>query len=423
MTIKLNQIIPAPWNTRGSITPESVADLAKSIEEQGLINPITLWSHDSVVYCIAGNRRLEAIKTLGRSSLNDQEYTNFAGTEQEAKMVTVTENLQREDVGPIEEAALVAECLDAGMTAESIAAKTGRSTSWVNRRKKLIALDDCWKANTTLPIDALEKIAAYPAEVQKSVGKNFAETAKSWDHVKWSFERESHDLDVVKWDKNCCRQCVKRTGAEADLFGIADGKLGSCLDCKCYEAKRDAFVAAKVAEATKGATEVIKCSYYELPEKDESSARKTKKHPCAYVYVNCYDDVEVRWGESQKARKEREAERKAKEEAEIKARNEADAALRAVTDKLDGWSESGEGSPIGWDDLMRSMLKDPNTAAAEWVCNVINESITTWHSRRDWAELLRSFPEIAKLAGVTDAERDTLLDAYPESNDENETEN
>ena len=42
MKIALKDIIPAPWNPREDITPESVAEIAESIKAQGLINPVTL---------------------------------------------------------------------------------------------------------------------------------------------------------------------------------------------------------------------------------------------------------------------------------------------------------------------------------------------------------------------------------------------
>ena len=101
MKIRIADIKTAPWNARKNITPKSVEDLAESIRETGLINPITLWgAPDCTMYCIAGNRRLAALRSIGRNDIVEGvDFTMFNGNEMEARQVTITENLQREDVG------------------------------------------------------------------------------------------------------------------------------------------------------------------------------------------------------------------------------------------------------------------------------------------------------------------------------------
>ena len=60
----------APWNPRGKITPESVADLVKSIESLGVIQPlVAMLDKDSNATLIAGHRRLVAAKLAGLESV------------------------------------------------------------------------------------------------------------------------------------------------------------------------------------------------------------------------------------------------------------------------------------------------------------------------------------------------------------------
>lgn len=425
-SISIDDIKSAPWNTRGEITPESVAELAASIGEQGLINPVTIWeSDDGVWLCIAGNRRLVALRATGVKQLVEgSDFTRFVGSEDEAKMVTVTENLQREDVGPLEEAALVKECLDGGMTAEAIAAKTGRSSSWVRRRTKLLALDDAWKKRTDLTADVLERVAAYPAEIQKKVAKTVGERPMPWKDLEHYFARESENLDLAPFDTSACRACMKRTGVEADLFGVTDGKLGRCLCCKCFEAKRNAYEEELIAEATKGATEVVRVHYaWGLPGKDESSAKKTKKHPCAYVHV--YDgDVEVRWGESAKARKEREDAKRAEAEKESEARKAETAREDGIVKCLNNAFEDGGDRAPEVMKRVRSELTHFNAlpeAAKEMVARAVFDDLNSWKYCGDsWAGYLRAYPWIAEFAGVSQEDAKYITDKYPEANEDEE---
>ena len=71
VTLPVEQLTTAPWNPRGEITPESVADLIPSIKANGLIQPIAvvhdlLSEADDVHYIVcAGNRRLVACREIG----------------------------------------------------------------------------------------------------------------------------------------------------------------------------------------------------------------------------------------------------------------------------------------------------------------------------------------------------------------------
>ena len=116
MKIALKDIIPAPWNPRADITPESVAEIAESIKAQGLINPVTLWrdGNSGAWVCIAGNRRLAALRVvLGEDAeIDDTDYATFEGSEGEAKAITFSENHHREQITPLGEAAQINGFLD-----------------------------------------------------------------------------------------------------------------------------------------------------------------------------------------------------------------------------------------------------------------------------------------------------------------------
>jgi len=425
MKIKLSEIIPAPWNTRGEITPESVKGLAESIEEQGLINPITVWKNDKKWLCIAGNRRLAALLSLHTTDyvLPVDYYTIFDGEEADAKVITVIENLQREDVSPIEEAALVQQCLDDGMTAEAVAAKTGRSVSWVNRRKRLIGLCDSFKADAAkFTADQLEKIASFEKSVQERVAEYYDADTDDWESVKRLLNNEAKDLANAKFDTAACHECLKRTGAQADLWGICDGCLGQCQYKACYEQKVKDAQEAKIAELTKGASEVVRVTnYWKMPGDLQSSPKKCKQHPCAYVNVDYRGDVIVKWGESKKAkdeRKKKEAERREAKRAEERAASARD---DGIVDVLDAWKDgddNGDNSCVGLDDLIeREVGSKLESEVKEFVTDAVIDKIDSWQDAEKWARILRAFPAIAKLAGVSEDDAQYLIDNNPEEDD------
>ena len=135
--IPIEQLIIAPWNPRGEITEESVADLVPSIKTKGLIQRIAIVKapkeKDKYIVC-AGNRRLVACQLAGMKTVPSE---LFECSEKEARQMTLLENLKRKDAEPIYVAKLI-ETLRTkdGLSAEEIAAEIGISQAQVSRLEK-----------------------------------------------------------------------------------------------------------------------------------------------------------------------------------------------------------------------------------------------------------------------------------------------
>ena len=94
-----------------------------------------------------------------------------------AMEVTVTENLQREDLHPLEESWGIQKLLDAGWEAQTIADRLGKTPAWIARRARLRDLSDAWQKAITdpkkhvsvWPATLLERIARLPAETQDAI--------------------------------------------------------------------------------------------------------------------------------------------------------------------------------------------------------------------------------------------------------------
>ena len=328
----------APWNPRPEITDEDVAELAASFADNGLLNRLSVVEVDGQKIVFAGNRRLAACRVAGVKNIPCE---LFDISVKEARVLTALENLQRKDVEPIREAGLVEECLSSGLTGEEIAAKIGKSNAWVTRRRKLLSLPkEIREAAEAYPgkitADCLENIAARPEAAKKCVAEVCQriqyEDRVTWQSLRYKFEQFEHDLDsapFVKFPKCCsaeeCANCPNRTGAQGDLFGVVENGLGKCLDRKCFAKMLKNWEEAVIRDSIPEGTETVRLRYgWEMPS--DSSEKPSKKHPCAYIYFNASEDggFVIRYGESLKAKQDREAAKRAESEAAANERRERD---------------------------------------------------------------------------------------------------
>ena len=139
--IATEAILPNPRQPRRHFRPEQIQSLASSIASQGVIQPIIVRPHPTVIGCfelVAGERRLRALRQLGRSRapvlvrhIPDDDLLEAA----------LVENLQREQLTPIEEAQAYQDLLALhGYTQETLAERVGKDRSTIANMIRLLAL-------------------------------------------------------------------------------------------------------------------------------------------------------------------------------------------------------------------------------------------------------------------------------------------
>jgi len=137
----LSEIDPPHESIRLSIDPVYVTELAGSMVEQGLLQPIVVRPVNGRHEIIAGHRRYLAATKLGWVKIPCSIKTC---TDQEAATLKATENITRVDLTPIEEACAYKDLLDSHtMTIEQIAKKTGKSGGIIKRRLDLLKMPPC----------------------------------------------------------------------------------------------------------------------------------------------------------------------------------------------------------------------------------------------------------------------------------------
>ena len=139
MNVALTQLRPGRCQPRTQMDPGAIAELAESIKVQGVIQPILARPlSDGHFEIIAGERRWRAARLAGLDSIP---VLVRDVRDDLALAMALIENIQREDLNPIEEAAGVQRLIDEfGMTHEAAAAAVGRSRSGVTNLLRLLSL-------------------------------------------------------------------------------------------------------------------------------------------------------------------------------------------------------------------------------------------------------------------------------------------
>jgi ParB family transcriptional regulator, chromosome partitioning protein len=139
MNVALTQLRPGKYQPRTQMDPNAIAELAESIKAQGVIQPILARPlGDGHFEIIAGERRWRAAKLAG---LDAVPVLVREVRDDLALAMALIENIQREDLNPIEEAAGIQRLIDEfGMTHEAAAEAVGRSRSGVTNLLRLLSL-------------------------------------------------------------------------------------------------------------------------------------------------------------------------------------------------------------------------------------------------------------------------------------------
>ena len=137
--IKITQIEPNKTQPRRDFDEEKIEELAESIKEYGLLQPIVVKLNKNGFYTIiAGERRWRASRLAG---LKEIPAVIKDVSEQTEKEITLIENIQRENLNSLEEAAGIKELIEEyGLTQEEVAKKIGRSRTAVTNILRLLNL-------------------------------------------------------------------------------------------------------------------------------------------------------------------------------------------------------------------------------------------------------------------------------------------
>ena len=135
--IDLSALAISEYQPRKTIDPEAVAELAASIADKGLLQPLVVRPVSSGFEIVAGERRFRAAKQAGLTSVPAVVKTL---SDQETLEIAIVENLQREDLSPVEEARAFKQLMTFELSQEEVAKAVGKSRSAIANTLRLLKL-------------------------------------------------------------------------------------------------------------------------------------------------------------------------------------------------------------------------------------------------------------------------------------------
>lgn len=264
--VSIEQLEESPTNPRKRFNELALKELAESFKSQGILQPLVVRTKngDANKYeVVAGARRLRAAQL---AELKTLPVRVVELSDSDAVLAQVTENLQREDIHPLEEAfgfRSLLDLKDPNYTIPTLAAKAGKSEAYVLGRIKLTELippiADAFLADRITIGHALLIAKLPPSQQQEAFNASFRQmwTAEGNKQVlipvkelaAWIESNILLELAAAPFGKSdetlvpeagSCANCPKRTGFNALLF--ADVRKDSCTDPQCFRAKLDAHV-------------------------------------------------------------------------------------------------------------------------------------------------------------------------------------
>lgn len=137
--VDIDLIEPSPYQPRTHFREEALAELAQSIQASGIIQPLVLRRVGTRYQLLAGERRWRAAQRAGLSRVPAviRDVSDEAALE-----ITLVENIQREDLNPIEEARAYERLMNEfHLTQEEVAAKTGKDRATIGNATRLLRLE------------------------------------------------------------------------------------------------------------------------------------------------------------------------------------------------------------------------------------------------------------------------------------------
>lgn len=250
--IKLTDIVPNLENPRKSISIDELNELASSIKAVGLLQPITVRPLGEQFQIVCGHRRFKAAQM---ADLDEIPCIVRELTDNEAYEIMVTENLQRKDVDPFDESGAFIKLLGRNYDIDALAAKFGKSRSYIFSRIKLADLIDEFKKfyeKGKIDFSHCLLIARLSPEFQKRLlakhyaGDYYDLSCKPVSELRKAISALGNELKGAIFDTNECERCMANTACVALFMEQVDA---TCTDSECFGKKSMDALYAKLKRA------------------------------------------------------------------------------------------------------------------------------------------------------------------------------
>lgn len=257
VSVALADIQPSNYNPRKNFDEKSLAELADSIRQQGVLQAIGVRPiAENRFEIVFGERRYRASQIAG---LEEIPAVILDISDETAEEMAVTENLQRKDVTPIEEANAYQKLIESGRhDIQSLAVQFGKNESYIRTRLKFVSLIPeiaQLLEQDEVTISVATEICRYGEDIQHDIYEKHLKEGvlyNSWRGMKASevaknIERSyTTDLKRYFFDKTVCLSCPHNTN-NMMLF-CEEGGCGNCANRKCLEEMNASYLAEKAVQ-------------------------------------------------------------------------------------------------------------------------------------------------------------------------------
>lgn len=257
VSVALADIQPSNYNPRKNFDEKSLVELADSIRQQGVLQAIGVRPiAENRFEIVFGERRYRASQIAG---LEEIPAVILDISDETAEEMAVTENLQRKDVTPIEEANAYQKLIESGRhDVQSLAVQFGKNESYIRTRLKFVSLIPeiaQLLEQDELTISVVTEICRYGEDIQHDIYEKHLKEGvlyNSWRGMKASevaknIERSyTTDLKRYFFDKTVCLSCPHNTN-NMMLF-CEEGSCGNCANRKCLEEMNASYLAEKAVQ-------------------------------------------------------------------------------------------------------------------------------------------------------------------------------
>lgn len=273
--IALGAISLGKTNPRKSFDQGKVKELTESILEKGVLQPIIVRCKegDSGYELVCGERRYRAsmqVYELNKERLTIPAVIYANLSDADALEMQITENLQRVDVHPLEEAVAFKSILELNKyTVDELAKRLGKSHYYVGQRLKLNSLiEDLQKLlfEDRMSLATALKLCQFSTEVQQKLwDKELKKQSGRIEISAWVMREYLGDLKAASFDladhtlnpkMGACHSCIHNTAHEGNLFP-EEAKAARCLLVSCYQEKAKKHFDIALEEARNDGTVIF----------------------------------------------------------------------------------------------------------------------------------------------------------------------
>jgi ParB family transcriptional regulator, chromosome partitioning protein len=200
--VPVERIRPNPWQPRSVSDPVKMDELVRSIQSLGVLEPLLLRARGESYELVAGERRLRAAQRIG---MNEVPAIIVDLGDKESLEVALVENIQREDLNPVDEARayhVLAE--EFGRTHDEIAIQVGKDRSTVSNLLRLLRL----------PVEVLDAVSGGTLSVGHA--RSLLSFSRSQDQQKWASRILEQEWSVRETERRIAHALAPKSPGASD---------------------------------------------------------------------------------------------------------------------------------------------------------------------------------------------------------------